>query len=442
MKKSLIFAAVLLCAVLPGCSKKETASGGGSEKVTIVVGGWPSADVGFKAALAGFNEKYPNINVEIEMAETSAYHQALQTALAAGQGAPDVAMIEGAYIAQYRDSKALVNLLEAPYNADRYKNDFVGLKWNQAYSSDGKRMVAFSWDIGPSTYFYRQDIFKEAGLPTDPDEVAELVGTWGGLLDVAKKVHIPGKRWLLPEAHIVYQEFFHNRDFFDEKLNLLLDRPGDSECLNAVIEMRKSGLDMGVDMWSTEAYAAFDNGALVSVITGAWYGGFLKDDVDPDGTGNWRATYLPGGIRDKSIGGSFCAIPEQSKHKEEAWAFLEYMLATKKGQNDMFEAIDYFPSYIPAWDDPIYEAADPYFGGQKTRTLWKNMAGGLDVPVYTTIMDTTVESQMRASIYEGIEKGFDAQKIKALIREQVATATAELRRQQIQTLRDAGVWKD
>ena len=132
MKKSLIFWAVLLCAVLPGCSKKEAAS----EKVTIVVGGWPSADVGFKAALAGFNEKYPNINVEIEMSETSAYHQALQTALAAGQGAPDVAMIEGAYIAQYRDSKALVNLLDAPYNADRYKNDFVGLKWNQAYSSD------------------------------------------------------------------------------------------------------------------------------------------------------------------------------------------------------------------------------------------------------------------------------------------------------------------
>jgi multiple sugar transport system substrate-binding protein len=118
------------------------------------------------------------------------------------------------------------------------------------------------------------------------------------------------------------------------------------------------------------------------------------------------------------------------------------MLATKKGQNDMFEAIDYFPSFIPSWDDPVYETADSYFGGQKTRALWKKMAEGLDVPVYTTIIDTTVESQMRTSIYEGIEKGLDAQGIKALIREQVGTATAELRCQQIQVLRDAGVWKD
>jgi multiple sugar transport system substrate-binding protein len=442
MKKGLLVLGMGLCLVALGCSKKASSAGGGSGPVTIVVGGWPSADVGFKAALAGFNQKYPNITVEIEMAETSAYHQALQTSLAAGQGAPDVAMIEGAYIAQYRDSKALTNLLDPPYDANRYKDDFVGLKWNQAYSSDGKRMVAFSWDLGPSTYFYRADIFREAGLPSEPDEVAAFVSTWDGLLEVAKKVHIPGKRWLLPEAHIMYQEFFHNRDFFDEKLNFMLDRPGDIECLNAVIEMRKSGLDMDVDMWATEAYAGFDNGAIVSVITGGWYGGFLKDSIDPDGSGNWRATYLPGGIRGMNIGGSFCAIPEQSKHKEEAWAFLEYMLATKKGQNDMFEAIDYFPSYIPAWDDAIYESTDPYFGGQKTRALWKEMGADLDRPVYTTIMDTTVESQMRTSVYEGIKMGLDAQGIKNLIREQVATATAELRRQQIQILRDSGVWKD
>jgi multiple sugar transport system substrate-binding protein len=376
------------------------------------------------------------------MADTGAYHQALQTSLAAGQGAPDVGMVEGAYIAQYRDSDALIDLLESPYNAGKYKDDFVGLKWNQAYSSDQKRLVAFSWDIGPSTFFYRADIFKEAGLPSEPDEVAKLISTWTGLLEVAKKVHIPGQRWLLPDATTVYTEFFHNRDFYDEKLNLILDRPGDIECLNAVIEMKKSKLDMNTGMWSSEAYAALDNGGLVSVITGAWYGGFLKDDVDPDGAGNWRAAVIPGGLTGRGIGGSFLVIPKQGKHHAEAWALLEYLCATVKGQNDMFEAVDYFPSYIPAWNDPMYDAGDPYYGGQKTRALWKDIAGDMDKPIYTTIMDTTAEGTMGTALTAGIEQGMDAAALKQYMTKEIETATAELKRQQIQTLRDAGVWKD
>jgi multiple sugar transport system substrate-binding protein len=403
------------------------------------LGGWPSADIAFKAALPGFYEKYPNIKVEVEMADAGAYHQALQTSLAAGQGAPDVGMVEGAYIAQYRDSEALVNLLDSPYNAGRYKDDFVGLKWNQAYSSDKKRLVAFSWDIGPSTYFYRADIFKEAGLPSEPDDVAKLISTWAGVLEAAKKVHIPGQRWLLPDAVTLYSTFFHNRDFYDEKLNLMLDRPGDIGCLDVVIEMRKNKLDMNAGMWATESYAALDTGGLVSVITGAWYGGFLKDDVDPDGAGNWRATVLPGGLSGMGIGGSFLIIPKQGKHHAEAWALLEYLCATAKGQNDMFEAVDYFPAFKPAWTDQMYEEGDPYYGGQKTRLLWKGIAQDMDKPIYTTIMDTTAESTMNTAITAGIEQGLDAAGIKRFVVQEIELATAELKRQQIQTLKDAGV---
>ncbi|AEF81069.1 ABC transporter substrate-binding protein [Leadbettera azotonutricia] len=445
MKKVLLLLTAVLVLAL-GCSKKESSnaasSSGGGQKVHIVVGGWPSADVGFDAALPGFYAQYPDIEVEVQMAQTEAYHQALQTSLAAGQGAPDVAMIEGAYIAQYRDSTALINLLDAPYNAERYKSNFVALKWNQAYSSDGKRLVAFAWDLGPSTFYYRQDILKELGLPTEPEDVAKLTSTWSGMLDLAKKVNIPGQRWLLNEAQAMYMEYFNNRDFYNEKLELQLDRPGDLDCLNAVIAMRKGGLDMNANMWSSEGVAAIDNGAVVGIISGAWFGGFLKDDFDPDGIGNWRATVLPGNIKDMNLGGSFCAIPEQSKQKDAAWKFLEYMLATKKGQNDMFAAVDYFPAFEPAWDDPIYQEPDPYFGGQKTRALYKQLSENLDRPVYATIMDVTVEAAIGSAINTGIERNLGAQALKTFIKQEIETATAELKRQQIQTLRDAGVWKD
>ena len=196
-------------------------------KATITVGGWPSGDDGFKAALAGFNEKYPNIEVEFDFTDTTAHHQALATALAAGSDAPDVAMVEGAYIAQYNNSNALVNLKDAPYNAEQYKDDFVGLKWDLGYSADDSRLVAIPWDVGPCTYFYRTDIFEECGLPTDPDEVAKLMSTWDGVLQVAEAVYKPGERWLVPNAAYFYQLMFCNRDWYNEDLSLKIDRDGD-----------------------------------------------------------------------------------------------------------------------------------------------------------------------------------------------------------------------
>ena len=439
----IVLAALLVFGV--SCSKKESSpgssSGGSQKKVTIVVGGWPSADVGFKAALPGFYAAYPNIEVEIEMAETTAYQQALTTALAAGQGAPDVAMINGDWIGNYRDSPSFVNLLEPPYNAEQYRKDFAAYKWDQGYSADKKRFIGFSWDLGPATYFYRQDIFAECGLPTEPEAVAKYMSTWSGVLDAARKVNIPGRRWLLHEATSLYTSLFALLDWYNEDLSLRLDRDGDIDCLNAVIEMRKNRLDMNVNVWAPEGVAAVDNGAVASISLGAWFGGFLKADFDPDGAGNWRITTLPGSVASSNIGGSYMAIPTQSKHHAEAWSFMHHMMATTKGQNDIFLGVDYFPSYKPAWNDPIYDEPDPYFGGQKTRALWKKIAGELNRGFFTTILDVTTAGIVPNTVSTSIEQGLNAQQIKAQLRRDIETGTAELRRQQIQIYRDAGVWK-
>lgn len=450
LKKGISLAmAMALTLSLAACGGASNASSEGGKAVSagdlkgsIVVGGWPSGDDGFKAALDGFHEKYPDIEVEFQFTDTTSHHQALATSLAAGSGAPDVAMVEGAYIAQYRDSKALTNLLEEPYGAEKYKDSFVALKWDQVYSVDKSRMVAIPWDVGPCTYFYRTDIFKECGLPTDPDQVAELMGTWDGVLKVAKAVYKPGERWLVPSAAYFYQLMFCNRDYYDEKMNLKLDRDGDLDCLNAIIEMRKNQWDMNVDMWSPEAYAAYASGACVSVATGGWFGGFLKTDIDPEGAGHWGVAELPGGIAHCNWGGSFLVIPEQSKNKEAAWAFIEYMLCTAAAQNEMLGAVDYFPAYTPAYDDTaIYEAEDAYFGGQKTKALWASISKDLK-PVFNTMMDVTAEGCIYSSVNAGLDQGLDPSGIKALLSKDIEAATAELKNQQIQVYKDANLWSE
>ena len=406
---------------------------------TIEVGGWPSGDDAFEAAMEGFNEQYPNVEVELVFTDTTAHHQSLQTALAAGSGAPDVAMVEGAYIAQYRNSSALTNLYD--FGAEDLKDDFVEFKWNQAISDDGSRMVALPWDLGPTLYYYRTDVFEEVGLPTDPDEVAELMSTWDGVLEVAEKVSIPGQRWFLPSAAYPYQWMFINRDYYDENLNLKLERDGDLDCLAACLKIRENGWDMNVDMWSSEAYAAYAAGSCVTVAAGSWFSGFLKTDIDPDGAGHWGATVLPGGFGATNWGGSFLVIPEQSENKEAALAFVKYMLATTEGQNTMFKAVDYFPAYKPAWDaaPELYTEGDDYFGGQAPNSIATKIAA--DVPVvYNTIMDVTAEGYLYSSFNAGAEAGETPEQIRERLGNDIEAACAELKEQQIQNLKDAGVW--
>ena len=290
--------------------------------------------------------------------------------------------------------------------------------------------------------FYRADVFREAGLPTEPEEVARFLGTWQGVLDAAQRVHIPGSRWLIGDAVYLYEALFLNRDYYDTELNLVIDRPGDVEALNAVITMRRNGLDMNTRITAPEHNAALASGSVAMVIRGCWFGGTLKSGIDPNGAGNWRITTLPANIPSSNNGGSFTSIPSQGRNKDAAWAFIQYMMTTVEGQNTMFRAVDFFPAFSPAWTDAMYQEPDPYFGGQRTRALWSRIASEVRpaFPTVPTIMDSTVGPIIYNSVNSSLGRGLDPAGIKAALRADIEAGTGELMRQQIQTLRDMGAW--
>jgi multiple sugar transport system substrate-binding protein len=133
-------------------------------------------------------------------------------------------------------------------------------------------------------------------------------------------------------------------------------------------------------------------------------------------------------------------MPSQGKHKTESWAWIEYILATKEGQNTMMRERGFFPAYKPAWNDPLYDESIAYFGGQKVNALWKAIALELDKPIYMTIMDATVDNLIINAINEGISKNLNPQGIKDLLKLRVDEACAEQKRQQIDIVRSVGKW--
>lgn len=432
MRKFLCFSlvALLMLGLMPLAAAQET---------VLRVAGWPAGDDAFRAIIPAFEAAHPGVKVELNFVSTTDHHQQLSTAIAAGSGADDVVMLEQAWVGRYKDGPGFENLLAAPYNAGDMKDDFVAYKWDLALSVDGKSLVGLVWDIGPATLFYRRDIFEEVGLPSDPEEVDKLFATWDGFLEAAEKVHIPGQRWLLNNASMIYEWCYMNRDFYDKDLNLHADKEVARKALDAAITMRQKGWDAQiVDMWSNEANSAFGSGQVAAVAAGCWYGGFLKGWIAPDAGGKWGVAHMPGGIDTSNWGGSYLAIPSQSNNKELAWEFIKYALATPEGQNGMFEAVDYFPGYIPAWDSPIYEAEDPYFAGQKTRLLWVEIAKNTQ-PTFNTLMDTTTETAMQNAVRTGLNAGQSADEIIENMKKAIAIDTVDDMERMVELLEDAGL---
>lgn len=412
---ALMAGGTLLAACTPGAApgSEEDIVAREEGPTTITVWGWPAADVAYESFLPDFKQVHPDIELDIQMMPTAEEHDKLLTALAAGAGAPDVGMIEINYIDNFVVQGGLVNLLDDPFNAGQYKQDMVEYKWTQATAPDG-RLVAFPWDIGPATYFYRRDLFEQAGLPSEPEEVEALTSTWLDFIEVCKQLTNPDEnRWAIGNASDIVYIYHAHRNLFDEDWNVAVNGPNTVRLLKLAQQAREAGVDAKVSNWSPEWQTLLGNGGIAMQVAGCWFGGFLKGWLKPedvDWSGKWGIFHVPEDPG-QNWGGSFLAIPEQSPKKEAAWAFIEFALARKDSQNKMFEAVDYFPAYIPAFDDPLYQEPDPFFGGQQTRKIWINIALNLIEPFVTTPMDAQAEQLLMSYVTQALDQGLDAQQV-------------------------------
>src|SRR5690606_21884296 len=135
-------------------------------------------------------------------------------------------------------------------------------------------------------------------------------------------------------------------------------------------KLPEAGLAAGSGGWSNEWYVAFQTGTVAYEPCAAWLGGHLKSWMAPDTAGQWGVAEWPalrsGEERMAGYwGGTFLAIPEQSKNKEAAWVFIEFVCTNTDAQLKNFEVADAFPAWMAAWDHKIFEEKMDFFAGQQ-----------------------------------------------------------------------------
>ncbi|RDI96298.1 extracellular solute-binding protein [Meiothermus sp. QL-1] len=343
-----------------------------TQRTTLTVAVFPNLDDALKAQLALFNKKYPNVEVKLVIQQYADHHNALTTALATGQGLPDVAAIEIGFVGRFAEGQGFEDLNKPPYNAGQYKRLFTPYTIAQATSFDG-RFIAMPVDIGPGTFFYRVDILQKAGV--DPRNML----TWPGYIAAGRRIKATTGAFLIADAaDVAWINIFattpaNTSPYFDEKGNVIVDTPRFVRAFELAKNIRAAGLDARIGAWTNEWYDAFKKGTVATQFSGAWLQGHLQNWMAPETKGLWRVQHLPEGMY-ASWGGSFYGIPTASRNKALAWELIKYITTTNEAQIAAFRAIGAFPALLSAQNDPAFSEPVEFLGGQQARLLWRDAA--------------------------------------------------------------------
>jgi multiple sugar transport system substrate-binding protein len=341
------------------------------------------------------------------------HHSALQTQIAAGTGVPDVAAVEIQFIGQLGGAGGFENLLNAPYNAGKYKTNIINFAWAQA-STGPKTLIALPIDIGPACAFYRVDILNKYGIDYTK------IKTLDDLYAIGKKVTKKGSngkpgQWLMADDGDIFNMILRSDStrYFNAAGKPVLTRDVIKQAALWQKKFHDAGLSAQIGSWSQEWKAALNanpgEGAVVFQPSGAWLAGHLMHTMSTNQFGNWRVAALPslkagGKPMYVSWGGSFLAIPIASKHKAEAWKFIEFMTTRVDMQIESFLKSNTFPVWLPAWKDPSFTKPIPYLGNQDARELWMDIAKKVP-PVYINEKDAVAQNILAAYVSEVVMHG-------------------------------------
>ncbi|CAM3769519.1 ABC transporter substrate-binding protein [Alkalicoccus chagannorensis] len=348
----------------------------GDDDADIELSFWLFGATGYPELAEEYVEENPDVSITFQEIDMEDHHNNLFTSLSAGSGAPDMAAVEVSEIDNYKEATdQFHNLYDL--GAGDIEDDFLDWVWEVGADVDGDFQLGIPTDIGPTVMFYRQDIFEEAGLPTEPEDVEAEIDTWDAYRDAADQIleATGGPMADNPESVFNAKRDQAPENYFNEEDELILDEsPYVRSAYDDAAEMIMDDHIGNFEMWTPEWGAGMADGDYATLLAPAWMQGVIKDNA-PDQE-NWRIANMPEGAG--NWGGSYVTIPEQSDHPEEAFDFLEWLLAPEQ-QVKAFENMGLFPSTPESYEDEAFsEYSDDYFGGQNTARIFAEAAEEVD----------------------------------------------------------------
>ncbi|KGP72844.1 ABC transporter substrate-binding protein [Pontibacillus yanchengensis] len=411
MKKFYLLIVLLLSSsvLLFGCSSDQEGSAsdegdGGNEKIELDF--WVFGATNYESLAEQYQEENPNVTINVRKSELGDHHNSLFTAISSGTGAPDLTMIEVDQLDRFREAKSrFMNLYEL--GAGDIQDKYLDWKWQMAEDGSGDFLFGLPTDIGPKAMYYHTKVFENAGLPTEPKEVSDMISNPEEFKDAASKVlEATGK----PMVDSMEMAFRANMDalkqsYFNRDGELLIENEDNKvkDAYDFAVELKEKGYVGSYEMWTPEWATALNKGEFAVEMAPAWLKGYMTENA-PEAKGDWRVTQLPDQFKG-NWGGSYLTIPKETKHGEEVYKFAKWLV---KPENQMksFAESGLFPSAPSVYEmEEFKQNSDEYFGGQNTAEVFAEAAQ--DIPaVYKGPKYVTVNNEVLTAL-QNVAQGAD-----------------------------------
>ncbi len=357
------------------------------EATKITLWTYPDDDIYFNACLPDFNAQNPDITIEVVKLDSDDLDEKLTATLVGGVAAPDAVDLPELNMGKFAAQGGFVNLLEEPYNVARYEKDLPKFAWEAGYLLDKSKFCFVDYSSAPGVIHYRRSLFKDAGLPSEPEEVRKLLcPDWESYLSTGEKIAKESGPWLVDNAREVWF-IYRNQNcfsFVDEQGKININSEENLRAIEIAKQARDKKLDARLSIWTPEWENSFKESKVATYLSGDWLHGLIKIYAGEATKGDWGMLPLPKKPGTPLTGSTLC-IPEQSANKEAAWKYIEYFSFNVKPQVQMYVQTFCFPNYKPAWDDPAFAQPVEWYGGQK--------AGLISVEVAKEFYDRPVLSK-------------------------------------------------
>jgi cellobiose transport system substrate-binding protein len=377
---------------------------GTSEDTTVTVGLFGTFGFKENGLYDAYKKVCPNITIKEDVVTQSAdYWTRLKTRLASGSGLDDVQAIEIGFVADVVQNHAdqFVNFNDVS-GAEDLKAEFYDWKWQQASSADGSFTAGLGTDIGPEAICYRSDLLEQAGLPSDPDELAQKWSTWDDFIAFGNDYTAKTGEAFVDSAASIFSTAVYQGDEAYNDADGQADVEGSDGVQTAwgyATEAAQDHITAGLSQFSDPWNKAFSSGAFATIACPTWMMGYIQGQAGPDGAGKWSvAPVLPGGAT--NWGGSWLGVPEAAKNKAAAIALVKW-LSEKDQQVTMWTSKDqggHFPSNQDAAEDPsVKNATSAYFSDAPVGEIFGNISAQMKIPpigLYDTQIQNALTTQL------------------------------------------------
>lgn len=363
----------------PDASPTDTAAA----PVTLTVAYW--GNFGLEELVPVYEAANPHVTIELNTGDFGAQHDALQQAVIAGSGAPQVAAIDSDYITGFvAQSDAFVNLLDL--GAGKYKDNYLEWKWSGAANADQSVVIGLGSDIGGLALCYRRDLFEAAGLPSERTEVDAAIGdTWEGFIEFGKQYTAASGKAFVDNATNVFTplqtQLAPGYAYYD--LNNELDMEASKEAFDISLAVIEAGISGNIAPWSPEWNTGFANGDFAVLACPAWMLGYIQGQISADDfAGQWDIADIPGD--GGNWGGSWYTVPKQgdAATQKAAYEFIEWLIQADQ-QIAIFKAVGNLPSQDVLYgNSDLLDFKSEFFNGAPVGEIFTKTAADIPGPVY------------------------------------------------------------